>query len=737
MTHRNETTFLKEVFVPGLVLALFFSCLLTLRIFSEIDHPYFLFIHDEYFPFSADDLTLTLSVISDLDFGTSNTFQLMVNFLDRIYYFTTYSFGATLQQAQIALFSIKLFILIYVSRFGFVRLAESLSINCSKLVISVVTLWYAFNPFTFLYLHGNAFPLTLVVCYCLAPYALYKYKAVVFLSLETRGRPPHIRDVVLLSITLFLMAFALYFFAPFILLLAAYTFIYVLFQERKVCSGILKNLFKLIVACLPLFAIHYFVLYEMFFLSSAANNSTGNETHGNLAGGLLYQLLMWFTWPMYVVWTPRNFWTFTEYLRTFHALLAPFVMYLMIIIGLSRQPKNLSILILILLLLLFYLFAKGPQEPFGFIYLYLLENLPGFRVFRSPDTKFGFVIVFILAILALKSSARLRTGIFVTIFGLVIIVQNWPIIIGYGLWGQNTDTSKDRVILIPDEYKELEDFFKSDSNVTGYVLTVPSVENGRFALTDEEEHSGQDLLPKIINRPFVYLSSSSGMPRPTYETMKRAFEDGEFSELRNLGIRYYISRTEIISERQKYRDINLFLRKNYNEVFRNDIFVVFEDPLASPTINLSGPPHHSNKPYAIHFEIPTEYEGDIILNRNFHSEWEIFRSEMSEGITSIFFDFPVIGSFLETASYAFRDPVLKSTHFLVGGFSNGWRAERTSNLGSDKGSSVNLVAVYVPQAIFFILMGISTVLFIVYLLLSLRCISSKKTLSPRYNDHAL
>jgi len=72
-------------------------------------------------------------------------------------------------------------------------------------------------------------------------------------------------------------------------------------------------------------------------------------------------------------------------------LAAPFVIYGLLFVGAIRQRRNIYMIAFILLFLIFLLLAKGSQEPLGALYLFMLEHVPGFRAFRSPDTKFGFV----------------------------------------------------------------------------------------------------------------------------------------------------------------------------------------------------------------------------------------------------------------------------------------------------------------------------------------------------------
>jgi hypothetical protein len=701
----------------NIILSIFFSSALTAIFFHGVESPFFIFIHDEYLPFFGHEISEQFYIINRLDFGTSNTFQVMVNFFDRIYYSFSYFTGITLLNSQMVLYFIKLFLIICLPLIGFRKLSELFSINLAIEKIIIVSFWYSFNPFTFLYFHGNAFPLTLIISYALAPLALYLWIVAIFPNIFQKHSYVGINIFISLAFIFFLMGFALYLFAAFVMLLVALTLFQLIFSTNVNIKLSLRNIIKVILLCLPIFSLHFIIIYEMFFLSTAAQNVIGNETNGNIQGSMLYMALMWFTWPMYVVWTPRNFWTFTDYLRTPISLMAPFIFYAMIFFGLVRQKKNIVVLIFSLMLLLFILLAKGPQEPFGAFYLFLLENVPGFRVFRSPDTKLGFNVVLCLSMLLLFSAFSIKSKYFFLITGFVILVQSWPLFSGLGIRGENTDHSRDRVIYIPDEYKGLQKFFNSRDRVFGYVMPLPAVENGRFLLDDTEEHAGQDLLPKIIDLPFVYVSESSGMSKTAYDKLVHIYKTKNYPLLRDFGIRYYLFRTDIISDRDILKDIKSFVEKKYSLIFQSEMFELYEDRNSLPLVQVGSQSVNLRGPSRVDLIIPAEYEGAMTLHQNFNSHWHIYDnvsssiSTQKNGLMLFFSDW------LEAISFLWRAPLFEKSHYKAHDFSNGWILNKSE--GAHTHNQVDsqfraLTIFYLPQAVFCLLLSISTIFFVAY-----------------------
>jgi hypothetical protein len=77
-----------------------------------------------------------------------------------------------------------------------------------------------------------------------------------------------------------------------------------------------------------------------------------------------------------------------------------FVIPLIIAITLFRRLKYLkNYLVYYFILVLAFFLMKGPKPPFGSVFLWLFNNVPGFQMFRWASEKFGIMALFSLPIL--------------------------------------------------------------------------------------------------------------------------------------------------------------------------------------------------------------------------------------------------------------------------------------------------------------------------------------------------
>jgi hypothetical protein len=638
---------------------------------------------------------------------------------DRIYFALAYSCDLSLKQAQILLYGIKLFLIMLLPYLGFSRLARMFGGNIREEIVLMSSLWYSFNTYTVIYWHGNAFSFTLLNCYALAPLALFWWEKVIFSEIETTPScNKHLKSTLILAQLLFIMSFALYLFAPFALLLMAYTTLRLIISRSKPLN-VIKHLTCLAIVCIPLFSVHLMVIYEMFFLSVSANNASGGATYGSLQGGLLYMATMWFAWTIYTFWTPRNIMTFADYYHTAIAITAPFVLYALIFWGAIRQRRNISIIIFTILVLLFFMLVKGDQSPLGDLYLFLLEYVPGFRVFRSPDSKFGFPIVLSLAILLLLAGKAIKVRTFAVTLGFVIIVQCWPLITGIAIQGENTATSSDRVIFEPEEFRELANFMNHPERSFGYIFPLPPENFATYHLSENEEHQGQDLLPKMINFPFIYGSGYSGMAKPTYEKFANHLETGDYDRLREFAVRYYVVRSDLKNKMNNQSQMVKFIGNNYKLIFQNSLFIVYEDIEASPLVEEAGMTFEVINPTRIDIKlVPNQIPGELVLHQSYHPSWHLYASSSKGGSkpekgkrTTLLTDW------VETLSFLWKNPISVESHRMSYGYANAWDIPK-AEIASEKYplGYIGLTLFYWPQALFYFLATISALFFSGYFL---------------------
>lgn len=673
-----------------------------MHFYLGISQEEFLFISDEMLTLTKEESLSSLSVYDSDNFGSHNASILFVNFFDRLYYFLMYSIGFDTHDAQKALYTLKVFLLLLLPYLGFRQYQKRSSVTIPSAIIVCISLWYSFNTYTLIFWNANAFSLTLLVCYALAPLAFSCLERALLRKDGTAY------DRVHSAILLFFMSFALPFFLAFAITFFVYSIILLCAQSvfshrisgtkkaglENIVSPVsfLSHLYTLFLLYIPFSFVYGLIVYAMVFTSGESMYQTGGEGYGNLQGSVLYPLLMWFSWGIYTYWEPRSTFTFYEYLHSAQALVAPFFLYGIIGYGLLRQgAKSVYLLAFSGAFLALLLLVKGAQEPFGAIYLYLLDTFSFFRAFRSPESKFGFVIVLLVAflmLLSLKGVGVRATKYIALILVSVTLIQSWPLLSGEAIVGKNSPQSFDRVIRIPSDYKEVATYLNDANRVYGYFANFPSVEFGLFRLGDDT-FIGQDLILKLVQLPFVSLAESSSLPVDIYQDLK----DGEISQYRKYPIRYFILRTDAgIFD----ASVPKVLPETLPLVFQNKTFQVFENTEAARILERStneevvfekiSPAH-----YRVSFEHMNGPE-KLFFHENFSSDWKVYALEEGASISRKGGFFGAWSRYAETLSYTWRAGAFEGSHVISESGSNQWTVTPHQN------GSLVLDVYYKPQS---------------------------------------
>lgn len=143
--------------------------------------------------------------------------------------------------------------------------------------------------------------------------------------------------------------------------------------------------------------------------------------YGHMQGGYLYQFLGFNNWTNYVVWDDR---LFNGFIRLENDYIYICIIFIINSISLMYFWYKRDFRI-ILIIALYLIFSVGSQGVFGQIYIYLVDNIPGFSSVRTPDTKFGFFLqsIFVYGIFCLLNitiSKKVRYFILFLLCSLVI-----------------------------------------------------------------------------------------------------------------------------------------------------------------------------------------------------------------------------------------------------------------------------------------------------------------------------
>lgn len=687
------------------------SLLLTTVFFLNIKPNEFLFSHDELLAINYYDAISGLYVRSFQDLNVDNTVILTVTLIDRIYYYIGFLLNIKLLTLEKAFYFIKIFVILLLPYIGFSRFAKSQNdkvSNINDVIVWLITFLYAFNTYTTIYWHGNAFQFSLLICYSLAPLAIYSFQQII------NNPKTKLTSLVKMALLLFIMSFSVYFFAVFSVILITYYLANLLINFKTIKSSFL-NLIKLAIISIPLYAIFTPMILTILF-GSGTVNATGGETFTNLQGGLLYPLFLWFSWGIYNNWTPKNIFTFSNYYRTPIYLLGTLTIYLTIFWRLGKKTLSKNLLYFLITLLVCLTFVKGAQPPFEIIYKELIERFPPFRVFRSPDNKFGFGIVLSLCFLLLYSAKNYKKHIFIGIMVFIVSIQAFPMFSGIAIKGQNTSTSSDRVIHIPKEYNEVAEYLNTAQPATEYVLPIPPANFSHFILSPTEKHLGQDLVPKLVKTPFITPDEYSSIPVRTYDKIQETFTEN-LKGIREFPIKYFLIRKDLEFITPK-TNLNVQNKDGMQKVFENSKFILYENMNAVNLIEATGVKqveYTSISPVEYRIKISGITEAsDLIFNTNYSKDWKIYITKESTGFKNSRFNY-----YPNNQSY-----LINTENELHNDYSNKWAINRKSiinkapndfyKISKDNSLDAYITIYYQPQTKFYLLASITIISMLIY-----------------------
>jgi hypothetical protein len=404
---------------------------------------------------------------------------------------------------------------------------------------------------------------------------------------------------------------------------------------------------------------------------------------------------MWYTWPIYTIWHPRNIYTFSEYYNSTISIIAPFSIYIAIIYKFVFNRTNLSFAIC---LLVFILLTQGAQGFIGGAFRYAVENIPGFRAFRSPDTKIAYLIILCLCCLFVSLASSFNKLFFTGFMLSIILIQGMPFFSKVALYGVNSIESIDRIITIPDDYKKVANFINKLSDF-GYVWIEPRLTSGSYELSKDNYHAGQDIFKKLIKFPSIELSEYSGISNHKYKLLSDILENQTYTKISDYPVGYFILRNDVKS----YNENNLlsFIHKNCKLIYKNQTFEVYRNLNSVDIID-----NLNNKNEKVHYEFKENTRLQIEervtrfnFNLNYSNFWIAVKTE-SINNTQIFEGLKILYHYLTKDKTEVAFPVKNSF----------------ANMRFSIDESFNQVTlIYIPQLIFDILIELMISLIAIYL----------------------
>ncbi len=722
----------------------------TWTVFSRLGVGEFIFSGDQLLRLSYEEAFGNSFFLRKMDhLGVFNSWQQIVQIWDETYYLITYWLGLSLLSIEKLSFFLTLSLSLSLSYAGLRRVFSLFHRAESPFLVGVVSVWYCFNPYTLILWHGGVYNLGLAITYSLAPFIFYYFH----LALFGEGRR---KDKVTCALLMFLASFTFWLFAALVFFLGLY-FILFLILRRPSFKAIIKNLFHLSLLYLPMASFILFALYHEHAHNLGDLNATFTPSFGSQQGGLWYQFLMLFSWGIYTVWTPRSLYPFGQYFWSWPYILSTLSIYGLVLWGIIsllkeqcntmfsvrrsirgfwKEEKNISLVIFLFLLFISVFFAKGAQDPLGEMFLFFYNYVPFFSVFRSADHRFGFAVVLSLAFLLLFVARKIPIKWFCGLLVTLTFFQSLPLFSGSAMLGKNIEGEYfDRITHIAPEYQEVADLLNKQPSSSGYILSLPPIEYGHYILDSEEKehHIGQDLLPKLIRNPFVYISPSTGMSSSAAASLQKSLEKGVAGELARYPINYVIVRRDIACT-DCLNSLSESSRASFELLGENNLFAVYKIPQALPLVDASDATFRMINPVKFQVDLKNVREGDPLhLMLSYSEGWKVFLNRSSplschkEEIRKYIYSQECVQSqkFFEGDEwrYLFASSLFDFSHSVKNGYANTWKIStefirenyppQAYSLNQDGSMNVSFIIYYQPQSwyylfAFFTLLSLAT-----------------------------
>ncbi len=661
------------------------SILYMLIAYKGLTAGNFIFSGDQYFPFSENDLNKNFAkILNPKNFGMNDGFGLILNIWDTIFYKIFYSFSDKFIIANKINIFIYNYLALTLAHVGFKCWYKLLFNNASYLPL-LVTYFYVFSPYTLELSHGGVFNITNAVTYSLAPLTLFLLHQILTEKIT------HLSKYIIFGMIIFFQSFQFWLFFTFLVILIIYALLIILSSYRSEIITLLKRCSLLIIICtffcLPVVCI---LLYQVLFNINTLN-STFNPVFGNMQGGLWYQMKMLHSWGIYTIWEPRAMYSFGSYFFSDKYNFIIVLLYLTILYGvikvifkydfknnfifsnkffkfrlnnpvysINKIPINHIVLIFFFLLLFSLFFSKGAQKPFGEIFLWLYNNFYFFKIFRTPDIRFGFVIILIISLLLLLLSSKIANQYLITLIVFFLLIASWPHFNGLALRGENIPGRYfDRVVSLPDDYVNAANFINNSN--PEYIYISPSVDYGKYPL-GSDFFVGQDLFEKLIVAPVYSGQADTSIKKLTFDAFSEIRNNIKL--LNNFPISHVILRNDIKDDNQLFKESDL--SKISALVYENNTFKVYKVINNNPILNVDFT-KIGNFFYIINKSESNQSKLNLLLS--YDKGWVLIKNNSIKCILQldffceIFHKFNIFTNFIKNSSHS-SSPILHENYAM-------------------------------------------------------------------------
>src|SRR3989344_1311654 len=700
---RNNTTDILKAFIFCLLISVF----VVMVWFYQVPKNEFLFMHDQLLHLSKGSVLESFFIRSSSNLGVANGLTSILSFWQLILYYFLYTLGFGIRATEIISFSFYLFSSLFFSYLGFKGIKNLFEWQIGNIALYLAAVFYTFNTYTLVILHTGNYSANFALTYALFPLTVYYFAKII----ENRV---NFRDLVLLATIMFIMSFYLSTFGVVTIFIICALFIGVIGYPRNF-KPIVKNLAILGLLLMPLASYVIITTFYEFLNIQGAVNKNPINTYTMLQGGVLYPIVMRFSWAIYNSWEGKSIFTYDKFFFNPFVNLSYFTLYAVLIFFILRKKLSGVFLYIIVFFLVVSLFlAKAAQYPFGDFYLFLYNNVPFFNIFRSPYSKFGMGIILTLAILFLYYAQYFKSRFILVFFLLMIITQSYPLLNGSALIGKGLKNGVDRSIQITKSYEQLNEKITSDgmSNIT--VLVLPPNLFGNFKTADGFNFIGQDPLRKITNANLVYLNSSFGIYRDVFENIEQHVEGESIDLLREMGISHVLLRKDVVNPNYKLFDDSLFKDLAQLE-YKDSQFILYKFKNVEPLVQGENVSYRRISPVKYSVYIKNYKPGqEIKFLNSYHKGWGVYvnlnQSKLcrSGDLNCKLFLKPIEPADIK---HAFDTPVGQHVESKTE-FFNVWKID--GNVSTDQDGSASFVLYFKPQAYSYIGLIISFAILVIY-----------------------
>lgn len=691
----------KYIFLTATIFAITAICF-CLSIFLKLKGNEFFLIHDQWLFLSLEQLFKQASVRVFDSGGQPFSVQFSSGIL---HYFFSYPFlklGLSIKNMEVFQFAIIIFISLFFPFLGFKKLYfyknknQQLSIT-DYFNILLITLFYFLSPYVVLAINGGVFwVINLALSFSFLPLFFY------YTDRFTDNNSVTIIDSIIYALIVYFSSSLLTLFLPVIIC----TFFYVVGKwliNKKVTINLSKFFLSVLIFILLMLPFISMYVFETFFNKTySAQGNVLTAGGGNQQGGLLYMFFFYFTWPLYIRWTPRNILTFSDYYVNNLFPLVPLSLFITLLIYLIKLKNIRSRVLPFLLILLVSLFiGKGPQKPLGEIFNYIVNNFVLFSAIRSPDNKFAPLIIFSIAAIFLYILRTTTHRIFLYFYlTLVIILMSFPLLTGEAILGKNKPgVSSEFKTSINNYFKDALKIINSDRQMANIII-YPPIRSVTFYQPDGSLYGGQDMFTMSINKPILYFDTIQPITSKLSSKLSQIYNKFNFQKINELNVKFIIIRKSLYFyyntnpyDFTRFRS-QLLHQVPVKKILDNDYMDIYEvdNKQFEPRIRVLNPNVKVNFIYInpIKYKISIKNintEEKLIFAESFNKYWRLYDDRNNNTYFS-----------LKDIGYLFKKPLFGDSHTIINDYQNSWTIDPTVINSSE----INLVLYYLPQSLFYI-----------------------------------